>query len=472
MAAAVASPRSARSTKAEPFGFSTSERAEQAFQQRAARAERQAQEKRRAALKARRDKRDEQERGRLARARDAEKALSARARRAKLETPPRLANQAQSDVFASYGGGRLAPAVPVDPTLREARNLRPKPPAAHGAPEHRDDAQNVDLEQHYLRSLQELRTRAEGPPVAAFGSLTPRAPSTHSPRLPAFNKRIAPRALEGVGGHVTAATTGRWSSRTATKPFKPKRQAAAPIGTAPSKVPRGKIKFTPGNKDPGRPAEGFTRKWKPAHIDISVDSIKKIAEADNDKRSQDELRYAPRWPSSLSPALRPRSSLPACPPSSLSFSECWGGRYVFEMIDANSMDGIIDANDLETVLRRLDYSPEPGEVEDIVWEVDDDRDGGLTWEEFSALYERVRKDQDGKEPHRLFSLIEFLMFDLDADGFVGVEEAVELFYRRYGREVLFKKDSVKGVATGASKEGERDTSGERPHSVLFDADQL
>ena len=52
------------------------------------------------------------------------------------------------------------------------------------------------------------------------------------------------------------------------------------------------------------------------------------------------------------------------------------------------------------------------------------------------------------------------MFDLDADGFVGVEEAVELFYRRYGREVLFKKDSVKGVATGASKEGERDTSGD------------
>jgi hypothetical protein len=47
----------------------------------------------------------------------------------------------------------------------------------------------------------------------------------------------------------------------------------------------------------------------------------------------------------------------------------------------------------------------------------------------------------------MVSLIEFLMFDLDADGFVGVEEAVELFYRRYGREVLFKKEGVKGMTS-------------------------
>ena len=45
----------------------------------------------------------------------------------------------------------------------------------------------------------------------------------------------------------------------------------------------------------------------------------------------------------------------------------------------------------------------------------------------------------------MVSLIEFLMFDR-ADGFVGVEEAVELFYRRYGREVLFK-EGVKGVTS-------------------------
>jgi calmodulin len=56
------------------------------------------------------------------------------------------------------------------------------------------------------------------------------------------------------------------------------------------------------------------------------------------------------------------------------------------MIDSSSLDGLIDKTDLENILERLGYVSEPGEVEDILWEVDDDRDGGLTWEEFSSLY--------------------------------------------------------------------------------------
>lgn len=99
-----------------------------------------------------------------------------------------------------------------------------------------------------------------------------------------------------------------------------------------------------------------------------------------------------------------------------------------------------------------------------MWEVDDDRDGGLTWEEFNSVYERVRSDDDGLEPHRLFSLIEFLLFDLDADGFIGVDEAVELFYRRYGREVLFKKEGVKGMG---GKAGSGDAPGAAGNMLCF-----
>ena len=327
---------------------------------------------------------------------------------------------------------RLAVARPVDPTLRYKGLLRPAPPPDKPAPGSLGDATNdIDMDEHLKRSLQELRTRAEPPPLAAFGNATPRAPSTYAPRLPAFEKLVSPRVLDGVGGFISAGTTGAWSARVSSKQAA-KALAATTAGTAPSTISRGRVRFTPRQKIHDRPAEGFTRSWAPAHIDISPASIKKISDADNAKRSQDELRY------------------------------------VFEMIDSSSLDGIIDKADLEVILERLGYTPEPGEVEDILWEVDDDRDGGLTWEEFSSLcvvrtcaqccqqacayttcadrYERVRNDADGLEPHRMFSLIEFLMFDLDADGFVGVEEAVELFYRRYGREVLFKKEAVKGMA--------------------------
>jgi Ca2+-binding EF-hand superfamily protein len=158
-----------------------------------------------------------------------------------------------------------------------------------------------------------------------------------------------------------------------------------------------------------RPPGGFKGKFKPAAINCSPESIKEITQKDNAVRSAQELQY------------------------------------IFEMIDATSNDGIIDSDDLTVILRRLKYEPAEGEVKDIIWEVDDDNDDGLTWEEFSNLYKRIRQDKDGYEPRRLYSLIEFLMFDLDADGYVSLDEAVELFYRRYGREVLFKKNGVQGM---------------------------
>lgn len=136
------------------------------------------------------------------------------------------------------------------------------------------------------------------------------------------------------------------------------------------------------------------------------------------------------------------------------------------MIDSKTLDGLIDESDLHSILQRLGYEPQPGEVQDIIWEVDDDRDGGLTWEEFSALYERIRNDKDGREPHRMYTLIEFLMFDLDADGFVSLEETVELFYRRYGRAVLFKRKGVDGMASGNKEPGHATTATERRGSML------
>ena len=417
----------------------TAERSEQRARARADRAVRRAQEERERERAAREARRAEQEAARIARRQEAEKSLTPRQRR-----QSKNALRRQQKIAQRQGGQtRLAVARPVDPTLRYKGLLRPAPPPNKPVAGSLGDATNdIDMDEHLKRSLQELRTRAEPPPLSAFGNATPRAPSTHAPRLPAFEKLVSPRVLNGVGGFISAGTTGAWSARVSSKKAA-KAPAATTAGTAPSTFARGRVRFTPRQKIHDRPAEGFTRSWAPAHIDISPASIKKIADADNAKRSLDELRY------------------------------------VFEMIDSNSLDGIIDKADLDVILERLGYTPEPGEVEDILWEVDDDRDGGLSWEEFSSLcvvrtcaqscqqtlrhdfayitsadrYDRVRNDTDGLEPHRLFSLIEFLMFDLDADGFVGVEEAVELFYRRYGREVLFKKEAVKGMVLDNSAAG-------------------
>ncbi len=45
-------------------------------------------------------------------------------------------------------------------------------------------------------------------------------------------------------------------------------------------------------------------------------------------------------------------------------------------------------------------------VEDLIWEVDEDCDGMLSWEEFKGMFFCVRNDKTGWEPRRLFNLVE------------------------------------------------------------------
>jgi len=52
----------------------------------------------------------------------------------------------------------------------------------------------------------------------------------------------------------------------------------------------------------------------------------------------------------------------------------------------------------------------------MVWEVDDDADGCVDWEELRDMFHRIRRDQSGFEPRKLFNLVEFIMHDKNANG--------------------------------------------------------
>ena len=77
-----------------------------------------------------------------------------------------------------------------------------------------------------------------------------------------------------------------------------------------------------------------------------------------------------------------------------------------------------------------------GEVEDMIWEVDEDCDGAVDWNEFQAMYHRCRSDRVGREPRRLFNLTEFVMNDKSFSGRVSLEEAMQILYLRYGRDLM------------------------------------
>lgn len=77
-------------------------------------------------------------------------------------------------------------------------------------------------------------------------------------------------------------------------------------------------------------------------------------------------------------------------------------------------DNKIDKEELEHTLRSLGYDPVKvnqygiSEVEQMIWEVDEDSDGGVSMEEFMLMFERGRNDRTGHEPKKLFNLCQFM----------------------------------------------------------------
>lgn len=107
----------------------------------------------------------------------------------------------------------------------------------------------------------------------------------------------------------------------------------------------------------------------------------------------------------------------------------------FRTIDKKG-DNLIDNDELNQLFLALGHKAKRGEVEDMIWEVDEDCDGCISWDEFQTMYNRCRDDKTGYEPRGLFNVVEFVMNDKDGSGFISLEEAMCIMYLRYGRNQL------------------------------------
>ena len=142
-------------------------------------------------------------------------------------------------------------------------------------------------------------------------------------------------------------------------------------------------------------------------------------------------------------------------------------RRVFESLDKNK-DGKVDFKELNDQLIKLDYRAKRVEVEDMIWEVDEDCDHCVSWDEFKLMFHRCRSDkvnpcalvcpatvaawaslapafshctvfsrwQTGLEPRKLYNVVEFMMHDKDSSGSIDMDECMEILFRRFGKDQL------------------------------------
>ena len=110
-------------------------------------------------------------------------------------------------------------------------------------------------------------------------------------------------------------------------------------------------------------------------------------------------------------------------------------RRTFKRID-KSNDSKISAEELMQEFEFLGHKVTEKEAALTVWEVDDDNDSHVDWDEFRTMFYRTRDDQSNCEPRRLFNLVDFLMLDKNHSGSVDLDECITLLYMRFGKHLV------------------------------------
>jgi Ca2+-binding EF-hand superfamily protein len=92
-------------------------------------------------------------------------------------------------------------------------------------------------------------------------------------------------------------------------------------------------------------------------------------------------------------------------------------RDAFLLFDQNG-DGSITITELENVLKNLNMNPTKQELEDMLNEVDIDKNGTIDFDEFVALMGQKFQNRDTEEELQLA----FKVFDKNNDGFISHSE--------------------------------------------------
>jgi Ca2+-binding EF-hand superfamily protein len=101
-------------------------------------------------------------------------------------------------------------------------------------------------------------------------------------------------------------------------------------------------------------------------------------------------------------------------------------------------DGVkkIQKRDLAAALKAMGKQCTKEEIDYMVWEVDDNLDDAVDWDEFRLMFHRNITDDTGLEPFQLFNIVQFMTYDKTFSGSVTVDDTMSMLYARFGRDQL------------------------------------
>jgi Ca2+-binding EF-hand superfamily protein len=99
---------------------------------------------------------------------------------------------------------------------------------------------------------------------------------------------------------------------------------------------------------------------------------------------------------------------------------------------------------------QLNHDIPRAKLEKLIWEIDEDLDGCVDWDEFTLMFERSIADTTGLEPFDFFNVIQFMMYDADQDGLITMDECITMLYQRYGHAKL--ENELQNIFAGHGKQ--------------------
>mmetsp|Transcript_17472 Transcript_17472/g.53719 ORF Transcript_17472/g.53719 Transcript_17472/m.53719 type:complete len:128 (-) Transcript_17472:85-468(-) len=89
----------------------------------------------------------------------------------------------------------------------------------------------------------------------------------------------------------------------------------------------------------------------------------------------------------------------------------------------------------------------------MIWEVDENLDGVIDWEEFKRMYQRNVADETGLEPFELFNIVQFMTYlpslrvDRDFKAQITEDDTMSTLFARYGHDQTNGRIQVEGLMT-------------------------